>query len=178
MSKKCIHYATRASVVKDDNKIQHDEVAILGVIEDTNQQETTIAVDSSRTINTNSNSNNNNDVDVNTNIDSTSNNNDIDISSPEFMKLNFITDLAYKPVVGVASKDFKYRKLFLNSLKWIIEAGNLKSQYRQTIYNETILYQGFHLSICDIVKQILFKLDGTGARPLLLEGEEDLKSNH
>jgi len=113
-SKKCLHYVPRASVVKDLNKIQHDEVAVSVVIEATNQEETTTAVDSSSIINSNVNSSNNNNVNISTNktIDSTTtnNNNDIDISTPEFIKLNSTTDVVYKPVVDVASKDFKIQE--------------------------------------------------------------------
>ena len=100
----------------------HDEVAVLVVSEDTNQQETTTAVDSSSIINSNLNSNNNN-----------NNNNDIDIdiSTPKFIKFNSTTDVAYKPVVDVASKDLKIQEK--KSLKRIMEAGNLKSQHIQTI---------------------------------------------
>ena len=112
-SKKCLHYVPRASVVKDNNKKQGDEVEVSVVIEDTNQQKTTTTVDSSSIINSNSNSNNNNNVtNVSKNIDSTSNADDIDISTPEFIKLNSTTDVAYKPVVDVASKDFKDTKKY------------------------------------------------------------------
>ena len=116
-SKKCLHYVPRASVVEDPNKMLRDEVAVSVLIEDTNQPETTTAVDSSSIINSNLNSNNNN-VNISTNktIDFTTTNNnnnndiDIDISTPEFIELNSTTDKAYKPVVDVASKDFKIQE--------------------------------------------------------------------
>ena len=59
--------------------------------------------------------NNNNNVNISTNktIESTiTNNNDIDISTPELIKFNSTTDVAYKPVVDVASKDFKDTKKY------------------------------------------------------------------
>ncbi len=39
-----------------------------------------------------------------------SNTDDIDISTPEFIKLNSTTDIAYKHVVDIASKDFKIQE--------------------------------------------------------------------
>ena len=97
------------------------------IIEDTNQQEKTTAVDSTSIINTNSNSNNKNYVDnnisTNKKIDSTSNN-DIDINTP---------DKASNPFLMLLLKTLRYRKLFLKSLKRIVETGNLKSRYLQAI---------------------------------------------
>lgn len=139
-SKKCLHYVPRASVVKDNNKKQGDEVEVSVVIEDTNQQQTTTTVDSSSIINSNSNSNNNNNVtNVSKNIDSTSNADDIDISTPEFIKLNSTTDVAYKPVVDVASKDFQIQETVFK----VFEADHRGRKFEVSASPDNLMKQYF-----------------------------------
>ena len=86
--------------------------------------------------------NNNNNVNISTNktIESTiTNNNDIDISTPELIKFNSTTDVAYKPVVDVASKDFQIQETVFK----VFEADHRGRKFEVSASPDNLMKQYF-----------------------------------
>ena len=85
--------------------MEQDTLAVSVVVVGEDKQNKTTTVDSNSS-NVNVNTDNDNNVDVNVNVTSEH----VDIGTPEFVKLNATSNITYKPVVGVSSKDFKIQE--------------------------------------------------------------------